>query len=377
MPWSWQLSDWPDFHWQSHCIAKAEQRFVEGVSVTIGSLRHLPAHEREGLAVALLERDTLNTSAIEGELLDRDSVQSSLRKHLGLAQAPAAQWRGKPHEYGIAEMMVDLYHNPASPLTHERLFAWHRMTMHGRRDLASAGAYRQHGEPMQIVSGQIGDECVHYEAPPSAQIPAEMETFVQWFARTAPGTPGALPAITRAAVAHLWFECIHPFEDGNGRIGRAVAEMALSQATSTPCFTGMSTVLRCQRKTYYAQLKRHSVRLDIDEWLHWFAHCALQAQTEADQFVRFLIDKTTLMHRLAGQLNPRQEKALQRLFREGPQGFAGGLSAGNYAAITGAPTATTTRDLADLVSKGALHRTGERKSTRYWLVVAARSADAL
>lgn len=109
-------------------------------------------------------------------------------------------------------------------------------TMHGRRDLASAGAYRQHGEPMQIVSGPIDDERVHYEAPPSARIPAEMETFVQWFARTAPGTPGALPAITRAAVAHLWFECIHPFEDGNGRIGRAVAEMALSQATSTCAF---------------------------------------------------------------------------------------------------------------------------------------------
>lgn len=376
MPWNWQLPDWPDFRWQGRLIADAEQRFVEGVSVTIGSLRHLPAHEREGLAVALLERDALNTSAIEGELLDRDSVQSSLRKHLGLAQAPAAQWRGKPHEYGIAEMMADLYQHPASPLTHERLFAWHRMAMHGRRDLASVGTYRQHGEPMQIVSGQIGDERVHYEAPPSDRIPAEMQIFLDWFAHTAPGTPGALPAITRAAVAHLWFECIHPFEDGNGRIGRAVAEMALSQATSTPCFTGMSTVLHRQRKTYYAQLKRHSVRLDIDEWLQWFAPCAMQAQAEADQFVRFLIDKAALMQRLAGQLNPRQEKALLRLLREGPQGFTGGLSAGNYAAITGATPATTTRDLADLVRQGALHKTGERKSTRYWVAITAMTTGS-
>jgi Fic family protein len=369
MLWIWQLKEWPRLRWQNGLLDKQERRFAEGVSVTIGSLRHLAVHERESLTIALLERDALGTSAIEGEILDRDSVQSSLRKHLGLSDASPQLSRGKPREYGLAEMMADLYRAPDAKLTNQRLFAWHHMLMHGRRDLGQIGRYRQHTSPMQIVSGQIGDERVHYEAPPSARVAAEMKALLGWFAHTAPGAAGALPAITRAAVAHLWFECIHPFEDGNGRIGRAIAEMALAQATSTPSFTGMSAVLHRHRKGYYEQLKRHSARLDIDEWLQWFAECALEAQREADRFVHFLVDKAALLTRLSGQINARQEKALLRLFREGPQGFAGGLSAANYAAITGAPSATVTRDLTDLVSKGALQRTGERKSTRYWLAI--------
>ena len=372
MPWLWQLKDWPRFRWQDGLLDGQERHFAEGVSVTVGSLRHLAGDERERLTIALLERDALGTSAIEGEVLDRDSVQSSLRRHLGLASDASLQLsRGRPQEDGLAEMMADLYRAPDAALTHERLFAWHHMLMHGRRDLGQIGSYRRHASPLQIVSGQIGDERVHYEAPPSAHVMAEMEIFLGWFARTAPGAAEALPAVTRAAVAHLWLECIHPFEDGNGRIGRAIAEMALAQATRTPSFTGMSAVLHRHRKGYYAQLRRHSVRLDVDEWLQWFAERALEAQAEADRFVRFLVDKAALLARLSGQLNPRQEKALLRLFREGPEGFTGGLSAGNYAAITGAPPATATRDLADLVGKGALRRTGERKSTRYWLAFEA------
>lgn len=378
MLWIWQLTEWPGFRWQSGLLDQAERRFAEGVSITVGSLRHVPEDEREGLTIALLERDALGTSAIEGEVLDRGSVQSSLRKHLGLSHGSAPHARGKSGEYGLAQMMADLYRAPDAALTHQRLLAWHRMLMQDRRDLGPVGRYRQHAAPMQIVSGQIGDERVHYEAPPSAQVAAEMQAFLDWFARTAPGAAAALPAITRAAVAHLWFECIHPFEDGNGRIGRAVAEMALAQATSTPSFTGMSAVLQRHRKGYYEQLRRHSVRLDIDEWLQWFAARALEAQAEADRFVRFLVHKAALLTRLSGRLNLRQEKALLRLFREGPDGFTGGLSAANYAAITGATPATVTRDLADLVNRGALWRTGERKSTRYWLAAegpAASSAD--
>ena len=370
MPWVWQLAGWPEFRWRSGLLDEQERRFIEGTSITIGSLRHLPAGEQDELTIALLERDALGTSAIEGELLDRASVQSSLRKHLGLAAAPLPLARAHPREHGITELMANLYRSPDTALTEQRLFNWHHMLCHGRRDLASVGRYRQHASPMQIVSGQIGDERVHYEAPPSARVPAEMAVFLDWLARTAPGQAGALPAITRAAVAHLWFECIHPFEDGNGRIGRANAELALAQATSTPRFTGISAVLHRQRKSYYEQLRRHSLRLNIDAWLQWFAQQALQAQAEADTLVRFLIHKTALLRRLTGQLNPRQEKVLLRLLREGPKGFAGGLSAGNYASITGAPPATVTRDLADLVNKGALRRTGERKGARYWLVVA-------
>lgn len=368
MTWSWQLDGWPAFQWQEGLLAKQEQKFIEGASVTIGALRHLVEADREGFIIELLSGDAVSTSAIEGETLDRDSVQSSLRKQLGLQ--PTAP-RSKPAEAGIAEMLADLYRAPKAALNQERLFAWHSMVMNGRRDVADIGRYRSHQEPMQILSGAIGQERIHYEAPPSSQVPAEMDALLDWFAHTAPEGPAPMPAITRAAIAHLWFECIHPFEDGNGRIGRAISENALAQATSTPMFTALSGALLRHRKAYYKELERFSVTLKIDGWLTWFAERALEAQADADRLVRFLIQKTQLFDRLTGKLNVRQEKALLRVFAEGPSGFRGGLSAANYAAITGVAPATVTRDLGELVALGALHRTGERKATRYWLAIEA------
>lgn len=367
--WNWQIKDWPSFEWSADIVQGKERDFLEASAVTIGARRHLQPAEREALDIELLSRDALSTSAIEGEILDRDSVQSSLRKQLGLSPAPS--FRARPAEAGIAEMMADLYRSPASPLTHDSLFEWHRMVMNGRRDIADIGRYRRHDDAMQIVSGAFGQERVHFEAPPSRQIPDEMEAFLGWFSRTSPAGNTPLPPLTRAAIAHLWFESVHPFEDGNGRIGRAIAEKALAQGTRVPGFTGLSSTLLRHRKAYYAALERSSSSLRIDDWLEWFAGMALEAQSEADRLVRFLIQKAALLHRLDGALNTRQEKALLRMFAEGPEGFKGGLSAQNYATITGAPPATVTRDLADLVAKGALIRSGERKATRYRLAVEA------
>jgi Fic family protein len=367
--WNWQIKDWPSFEWNADIVQGKERDFLEASAVTIGARRHLQPAEREALDIELLSRDALSTSAIEGEILDRDSVQSSLRKQLGLSPAPS--FRARPAEAGIAEMMADLYRSPASPLTHDSLFEWHRMVMNGRRDIADIGRYRRHDDAMQIVSGAFGHERVHFEAPPSRQIPDEMEAFLDWFSRTSPAGNTPLPPLTRAAIAHLWFESVHPFEDGNGRIGRAIAEKALAQGTRVPGFTGLSSTLLRHRKAYYAALERNSSSLRIDDWLEWFAGMALEAQSEADRLVRFLIQKAALLHRLDGALNTRQEKALLRMFAEGPEGFKGGLSAQNYATITGAPPATVTRDLADLVAKGALIRSGERKATRYRLAVEA------
>lgn len=367
--WNWQIKDWPSFEWNADIVQGKERDFLEASAVTIGARRHLQPAEREALDIELLSRDALSTSAIEGEILDRDSVQSSLRKQLGLSPAPS--FRARPAEAGIAEMMADLYRSPASPLTHDSLFEWHRMVMNGRRDIADIGRYRRHDDAMQIVSGAFGHERVHFEAPPSRQIPDEMEAFLGWFSRTSPAGKTPLPPLTRAAIAHLWFESVHPFEDGNGRIGRAIAEKALAQGTRVPGFTGLSSTLLRHRKAYYAALERNSSSLRIDDWLEWFADMALEAQSEADRLVRFLIQKAALLHRLDGALNTRQEKALLRMFAEGPAGFKGGLSAQNYATITGAPPATVTRDLADLVAKGALIRSGERKATRYRLAVEA------
>ncbi|TWD46114.1 Fic family protein [Agrobacterium vitis] len=337
---------------------------MENAAIAVGTIRHLTQGDREHIVIELLSADAMSTSAIEGEILDRDSVQSSLRRQLGMAAAP---FRSRPAEAGIAEMMADLYRAPLAPITEARLHEWHRMVMNGRRDIVDIGQYRQHQEPMQIVSGAFGRERVHFEAPPSDRLAIEMNALLDWLAKTAPDGPNPLAALSRAGIAHLWFESIHPFEDGNGRIGRAIAESALARAISIPTFSALSKSLLKHRKDYYAMLEAASTTLVIDDWLAWFADRALEAQASADELVRFLIEKTRLMDRLRGLLNERQEKALLRVLAEGPDGFIGGLSAHNYATITGAPPSTITRDLADLVEKGALLRTGERKATRYHL----------
>jgi Fic family protein len=194
-----------------------------------------------------------------------------------------------------------------------------------------------------------------------------MKRFVSWFNCTAPGSKKPLPAITRAGTAHLFFESIHPFEDGNGRIGRAIAEKAMTQSFGQPVLVSLATTILAHQKRYYEALERANRRNDITEWLVWFAGIALEAQHRSLAQVEFIIAKAKLLDRLRGQINGRQQKALVRMFREGPEGFEGGLSAGNYSAITGASPATTTRDLADLAEKGALVRTGERRHARYAL----------
>jgi Fic family protein len=252
------------------------------------------------------------------------------------------------------------------------LFRWHRMVMSGSRNLRDVGRYRAGAEPMQVVSGPIGEARVHFEAPPSARVPSEMKRFIAWFNRTAPGREEPLSALTRAGIAHLYFESIHPFEDGNGRIGRAIAEKALAQSLGQPTLTALAATILARRKNYYDALEAANKGNEITHWLMWFAGVAIEAQRRTIALVEFLIDKTKLLDRLKGQLNARQEKALLRMFHEGPEGFRGGLSAGKYSTVTGASPATTTRDLADLVAKGALVREGERRYARYHLSVPLR-----
>jgi Fic family protein len=270
-------------------------------------------------------------------------------------------------EEGIAELMVDLLQTFAEPLSHDVLYRWHKMVVGGRRDLKRIASYRSHNEPMQVVSGAIHAPTVHFEAPPSTQVFAEMERFIDWFNSTGPDGPEPLPALTRAGIAHLYFVSIHPFEDGNGRIGRAIAEKALSQSLGEPSLTALAATILLKQKAYYQGLEEANKRNEISAWLTWFAATAIEAQRRATAQVEFVMSKTRLLDALRGHINGRQEKALLRMLREGPDGFEGGLSAANYRTITGASPATTTRDLADLVEKHALTRQGQHKHARYHL----------
>jgi Fic family protein len=362
MTWNWQKTDWPEFRWEAARLALAEKEFLIAGGKLAGTVKHLGEEEREQITVDSMSTEAVTTSEIEGEVLDRASVQSSIRRQLGLA---ADKRNVRPAEQGVAEMTVDLFRSFAAPLSQKMLFGWHRMLMSGRRDLTDVGRYRTGKEPMQVVSGPFGRTKVHFEAPPAARMPKEMARFIDWFNRTAPEGLEPLPALTRAGTAHLYFECIHPFEDGNGRIGRALAEKALAQSLGQPTLTALAATILARRKSYYDALEAGNKRTEITGWLAWFAGITIEAQRRTLAMIEFLIDKAKLFERLRGQMNERQEKALVRMFKEGPDGFKGGLSAGKYATITGASPATATRDLVDLVEKGALVRVGELRHTRY------------
>ncbi len=364
MKWNWQQKDWPNFSYEKAPLEELEAKFLRQSGLLLGALKHISDEDKDTLTVDLMSEEALKTSEIEGEHLNRDSLHSSIRRHFGLA---TDNRKVPPAERGIADMMVDLYRGFAKPLTHKTLFAWHKMVTNGRDDLKDIGRYRTHEDPMQVVSGPVHKPKVHFEGPPSKDMQEEMEQFVTWFNQTAPNGKIPLPALTRAGIAHLYFVCIHPFEDGNGRIGRGIAEKALSQGLGQPTLTALSHVIQNRKKRYYDMLEKSNKDNEITEWLAYFAQTILDAQTYTQRTIDFLIEKTKLYDKVRGQLNERQEKVLARMFREGIEGFKGGLNAENYIRMTGASRATTTRDLQELVEKGVLTRTGERKSTRYWL----------
>jgi Fic family protein len=211
---------------------------------------------------------------------------------------------------------------------------------------------------MQVVSGPIHKRTVHFEAPPSARVPAEMKRFVAWFNDSAPSGEKALPALTRAARAHLYFVCIHPFEDGIARIGRALAEKALAQNLGQSTLIALAYTIERKRKDYCAELEHNNKELPIDDWMTYFANTVLQAQDNAMKRVDFYIAKAKFCAKFRDQLNERQAKVVARMFREGGDGFKGGLSADNYISISKTSRATATRDLQDLLEKGALTKNG-------------------
>lgn len=357
--WNWQQHDWPNFTYDAEPMKALEDRFLQSSGLLLGATLHIQPDEQQGLLIEQLSQEALKTSEIEGEILNRESVQSSIRRRLGLATTRHAVGAA---EAGIAEMMVDLYQHYSQPLSHNMLYGWHAMIMNGRRDIDFVGGYRQHTEPMQVISGRLDIPTVHFEAPPSEQVHREMEQFIRWFNGST-----ALPALTRASIVHLYFESIHPFEDGNGRIGRCLVEKSLAQSLGRPITIGLSHVIHGGRKQYYAMLEQSNKSNQINAWLAYFSGIILEAQHYSTQLVEFIIRKTQFYDRFRNTLNARQQKVIARMFREGIDGFKGGLSAENYLSITGTSRATATRDLSDLVAQGAFTKSGVGKGTRYAL----------
>jgi len=374
MLWNWQQLDWPKFRWDEKVFTKAEAAFLRGAGVLVGSAKHLDEDARQHLVVDAMSVEALTTSEIEGEMLNRASVQSSIQRQLGFL---SDRRRVQPAEQGISELMVDLYRGVDGTLTEDQLFSWHRMVVSGRPDLRDIGRYRTSDEPMQVMSGASYAPKVHFEAPPSNLVLKEMKKFLEWFNGTTPGTDSALTPLIRAGIAHLYFESIHAFEDGNGRIGRAIAEKALVQGVGQPIIVALARSILAHHSDYYKALEDANKTNDVTNWLRWFSAIALEAQYRTFAQIDFVIHKTKLLDRVNGRINARQEKVLMRMFLEGPEGFGGGMSAKKYSIIAETAPATTTRDLAGLVEVGALIRTGELKHTRYALNIPASNIPGI
>ncbi len=360
MTWNWERDDWPNFTYEKEALADHENRFLRESGTLLGAFKHLNSDERQSITINLISDEALKTSEIEGEFLDRESLQSSIRKQFGLQ---AKTGKIPPREQGVAEMMVDLYENFDAPLEHQTLFRWHKMLLGDRKLIQDLGRYRTDSGAMQIVSGSVQKPKVHFEAPPSKSVPSEMKRFVSWFQ----STKDSLPALTRTGIAHAYFVSIHPFEDGNGRIGRAISEKALAEKLGQPTLIALAHTIEKNKKAYYAALQGINETNEITSWLSYFANTVLDAQQATLARVEFAIAKAKFFDQLGDELNERQSKVIRKLFEAGPEGFTGGLSAENYIALTKTSRATATRDFTDLVKKNALTKTGELKHTRYHL----------
>ena len=360
MLWNWQQKHWPHFTYNAGQLEALEREYALLLGTVTGAMKHLIHEDMDQIIVQILSTEGVKTAEIEGELLDRDSVQSSIRRKLGLS---TVKRNLQPAEAGMAEMMVTVYRNFAAPVTAGELDGWNTALVHGRTDLERVGTYRTHEDPMQIVSGGIGREAVHFEAPPSKDVPRYMAAFIRWFNDSLT----ALPPLTRAGIAHLYAVSIHPYEDGNGRMARALVEKALSQSAGAPALSGLSRQIAANKSQYYDALERNNRNLEITDWLLTFGRTLIAAKRYTLTSVERILQKTAIFRTFASALNERQKKAIDRLFETEPVGFLGGLSAGKYITITKATRATATRDLQKLVSLGILRKSGERRHARYWL----------
>ena len=372
----WQYAAWPRCHYDMQVLAQplADARQQLGVLAGRAQAIGLARSDLQTLRQDILVQEAIATAAIEGQQLDVAQVRSSVMRKLGFNDTGSSA----RDVDGLIEVMFDATNNLGTELDEDRLCRWHSALFPGGTSgiqRIQVGQFRSFAEPMQIISGRVGKEVVHYRAPDSAQVVTDMAVFLAWFNAPAEQTHH-VDGIIRAAIAHLWFETIHPFEDGNGRIGRAIIDRALAQDAQTQQLgvaglISMSRTLQQHRKAYYDALHRAQTGdLDITPWVSWFLKLFTMACQHTQQGITQAILKAQFWSdHLHSNFNQRQRKTLQKLLDAGDGGFLGGMTAEKHSKITGASKATATRDLADLLQKGALISRGIGKATKYLINV--------
>jgi Fic family protein len=362
MTYNWQQEDWPHFRYNLEEIRKILEGFQHQTSYITGVLKGMPEKGKSETIIKIMLSEAMKTSAIEGEYLSRIDVLSSIRNKLGFHDVPAIKDK---KSQGAGELMVEVRNTYKAPLSEEMLLSWHFILMKEYRKI-NAGKWRTQKEPMQVISGSIGKEKIHFEAPPSSRIQAEMKKYIKWFNESAPGNKNEIqPAPVRAAIAHLYFESIHPFEDGNGRIGRAIAEKALSQSVGRPVVMSLSTVIESKRNLYYEALKKAQETNEITAWIKYFTNVIFEAQKYTYKIINLTLNKSRFMDKFRDELNERQLKVVSKIFNALSQGEAGGMTAKKYMSITKSSKATATRDLQQLTDMKILEASGGGRSVSY------------
>ena len=367
MSYNWQLPGWPNFSYNLEEVQLIILKFAKETGEINGILQALPEEMQLENLLQLMLSEAIKTSEIEGEYLSREDVMSSIRNNLGLNESPVTIKDQQAADIGRLILEVRRsYHEPLSVIM---LKYWHQLLMQNAKKI-SAGEWRAGTQAMLVVSGAYGKEIVHYEAPPSIQVANEMLRFVDWFNSVEFGWGGDVAeAVLRAAIGHIYFESIHPFEDGNGRIGRAIAEKALSFSLGRPVMLSLSKAIEKDRNRYYAELKKAQAGLEITGWINYFASIILEAQQDAKIMVQFTLKKTLFYDRYKSQLNERQLKVINKMLASGADGFEGGITAAKYMRIAKISKATATRDLQYLHEIGVLLQEGLGRSVRYQLLV--------
>ncbi len=357
-----ELTDWPKFSWTTERLAESLAAVRHRQGKLIGYMEALGFNLRREAVLQTLTTDVVKSSEIEGEKLDADQVRSSIARRLGMDIG--ALKAADRHVEGVVEMMLDATRNYEQPLNAERLFAWHASLFPtGRSGMTQirTGAWRDDSTgPMQVVSGPIGKERVHYEAPKANRVDAEVGAFLNWFEGQQ-----KMDDVLRAGLAHLWFVTIHPFDDGNGRIARAVADMALARSeNSSQRFYSMSAQIRQERNDYYDILERtQKSTLDITPWMEWFLGCLGRAIDGAQDILGAVLAKARFWERIKDvTLNDRQRLVVNRLLDR----FEGKLTSSKYAVLAKCSQDTAHRDILELIAQGVLVQNPEGgRSTSY------------
>ena len=362
---NWQHPDWPFFRFIPQHAERNALQFAQKVGKSTGQFDMLPIDTRQDILVDIMVSEAIKTSAIEGEFISRQDVISSIKRNLGFTSNPV-DIHDKRSE-GMAELLVLVRTTFDQTLSENMLFQWHTLFMKGTQGI-EIGRWRTHAEPMQVVSGAMGKEKIHFEAPPSVAVASEMARFIVWFNASAPNQSGPIEnPLVRASIAHLYFESIHPFEDGNGRISRIIAEKALSQSVGRPVLLSLSKTIEKNKKAYYDALQNGQRSNELTDWVVYFSDVILNSQDDFLATLAFVLEKARFFDIHKVKLNERQRRVVARMFEEGAGGFEGGMNARKYVGISKSSKATATRDLQDLVDKQVLVPVGSGRSSRYQL----------